>query len=279
MGTAGVVALVTLWLTMPTLLPIAKESSIDRAVKAGRGPSFWWPASWRAEYTRRTSLFILEDIVFDVKVKVWNLDAVPSPVLDVGFPVHASASSELPIEFEASRLAVVRAAPDFALIDQAGQPFHFSKLDGKVRLVSFIFTTCNGTCPATTHRLAQVRQELKSRGLLDGDGVHFVSITLDPERDTPEALVQFRKLYDIDSADWNFLTGPPADVHKVIDAWGMWVRPAANGQLDHPSRIFLVDSQSRVREIYNLSFLKTGWVADDVKLLLDESTSSKVDAR
>jgi hypothetical protein len=50
----------------------------------------------------------------------------------------------------------------------------------------------------------------------------------------------------------------------------MWARPAANGQLDHPSRIFLVDRQSRVREIYNLNFWKTAWVLEDIKLLLSE---------
>ena len=51
----------------------------------------------------------------------------------------------------------------------------------------------------------------------------------------------------------------------------MWAQPAANGQLDHPSRIFLVDAQGRVREIYNLSFLKAAWVVEDIELLLQEA--------
>jgi protein SCO1/2 len=50
----------------------------------------------------------------------------------------------------------------------------------------------------------------------------------------------------------------------------MWAKPAANGQLDHPSRIFLVDPQYRIREIYNLNFLKPKWVVQDVELLLKE---------
>ena len=54
----------------------------------------------------------------------------------------------------------------------------------------------------------------------------------------------------------------------------MWVRPAANGQLDHPSRIFLVDPRGRIREIYNLNFLKPAWVVEDVELLLQEKRSS-----
>src|SRR5262249_18719425 len=103
------------------------------------------------------------------------------------------------------------------------------------------------------------------------DSVRFLSITLDPGRDTPEALRNYMRLYDVDPANWNFLTGPREQVEKTIAAWGMWARPAANGQLDHPSRIFLVDRRGRMREIYNLNFLKTPWVAEDVALLLRES--------
>jgi protein SCO1/2 len=169
-----------------------------------------------------------------------------------------------------SRLAVIQKAPEFALTDQSGATLRRADLRGKVWLVSFVFTTCNGSCPATTHRMGQVQQELKARGLLKGDDVRLVSITLDPARDTPEVLRNYMRLYDAEPASWSFLTGPPDEVAKVIAAWGMWASPAANGQLDHPSRIFLVDRRGQVREIYNLSFLKAAWVADDVALLLGE---------
>jgi hypothetical protein len=59
-------------------------------------------------------------------------------------------------------------------------------------------------------------------------------------------------------------------VGKTIADWGMWVRPTANGQLDHPSRVFLVDQEGQIREIYNLDYLKAAWVCDDIRLLLDE---------
>jgi protein SCO1/2 len=169
-----------------------------------------------------------------------------------------------------SRLAVITEVPDFSLTTQAGTPYRKADLKGKVALVSFIFTTCNGSCPATTHRMAQVQEMLKARSL-DKDGrVRLVSITLDPTRDTPEVLRNYMRLYDADPAGWTFLTGPADQVEKTVAAWGMWARPAANGQLDHPSRIFLVDRAGRIREIYNLSFLKATWVADDIELLLQE---------
>jgi protein SCO1/2 len=168
------------------------------------------------------------------------------------------------------RLAVIRAAPDFTLTTQDGKPLRLADLRGKVVLVSFVFTTCNGTCPATTHRMAQAADRLKAEGLFKGDAVRLLTITLDPERDTPAALRRYRELYDIDPAHWDFLTGEPAEVRKVHAAWGMWARPAANGQLDHPSRVFLLDRRGRVREIYSLEFFKPAWVLEDVRLLLGE---------
>jgi protein SCO1 len=169
-----------------------------------------------------------------------------------------------------SRLAVIQNAADFALTTQDEKPLRLTDLKGKVLLVSFVFTTCNGSCPATTHRMGQVQAELKKRDLLKGDRVRLLSITLDPARDTPEVLRRYMGLYDADPASWSFLTGPADDVNKVITAWGMWVKPAANGQLDHPSRVFLVDRQGQVREIYNLSFLKAAWVVEDIEALLSQ---------
>src|SRR5207253_1081644 len=122
----------------------------------------------------------------------------------------------------ASRLAVIRPAPDFNLTTQADKPLARADLKGKVLLVSFIFTTCNGSCPATTHRMSQVQQALQERGLTKAGRVHLLSITLDPTRDTPEVLRGYMRLYDADPASWTFLTGTPERVAKVVAAWGMW---------------------------------------------------------
>jgi protein SCO1/2 len=173
-----------------------------------------------------------------------------------------------------SRLAVIQKAPVFSLTDQDGKAVRSADLKGKVLLVSFIFTTCNGTCPATTHRMEKVQEALRKKGLLADDRVRLLSITLDPARDTPPVLRRYMQLYDVDRASWSFLTGPKDQVARTIAAWGMWVKPAANGQLDHPSRIFLVDSRGRAREIYDLSFLKPAWVVEDVELLLREAKSA-----
>jgi protein SCO1/2 len=171
---------------------------------------------------------------------------------------------------EPSRLAVIQPAPDFSLTTQDGGTLKLSDLKGKVCLVSFIFTTCNGSCPATTHRMGQVQTALEKAGLTRDDRVRLLSITLDPARDTPAVLRKYAELYDLDLANWTFLSGDKERVNKVVSAWGMWAKPAANGQLDHPSRVFLIDKKGRIREIYNLSFFKAAWVREDVELLLKE---------
>jgi protein SCO1/2 len=169
-----------------------------------------------------------------------------------------------------SRLADLGPAADFALESSDGRKVTLKQFRGKAVFVSFIFTTCNGSCPATTHRLAKV-QEALARGPGLKDKVQLISITLDPERDTPGRLREYMHLYEIDPANWCFLTGPKDAVNRTIADWGMWARPAANGQLDHPSRVFLVDPRGRLREIYNLDFLRAPWAVEDAQLLLQEA--------
>lgn len=172
----------------------------------------------------------------------------------------------------ASRLASIRPAPDFALTDQDDKPVTLREQRGKVVLVGFVFTTCSGTCPATTHRMARVFHELEKKGDLKGK-VQFLSVTLDPERDKPEVLRNYRKLYDIEGPAWSFLTGSEAEINKVLPAWDMWAKRTSSGQLDHPSRVFLIDVKGNVREIYNLEFLRPAWVLEDIADLVKEAGS------
>jgi protein SCO1/2 len=180
---------------------------------------------------------------------------------------------------DAAHMAVIRPAPAFTLTTQDGKLLRLSNLRGKVLLVSFIFTTCSGSCPATTARMNSVAQALQRKGLFKGDAVRLLSITLDPKRDNPAALRRYARLFDVDTKHWTFLTGAPAQVDKVISAWGMWVKAAPLGQLDHPSRIFLVDKRGRIREIYNLEYFKAKWVLADVQALLKQPARKKTASR
>ena len=167
-----------------------------------------------------------------------------------------------------SPLADIGPAPRTALGDSAGKPFELASLEGKVVLVSFVYTTCTGVCPGTTQAMVRVRTALKEANLW-GNSVAFVSITLDPARDTPEVLRQYARSFRAEDPAWHFLTGLPEEVRSVIAGWGMWVKTLPSGTLDHPSRIFLVDPRGHQREIYNLEFLTPQAVLQDVRGLLD----------
>lgn len=166
-----------------------------------------------------------------------------------------------------SRLANIGPAPTTVLVDSAAKPFDLASLKGKVVLVSFVYTTCNGVCPATTSSLTRIQKTLE-RAKLWGNSVEFVSITLDPKRDTPEVLNRYAQHFGADTARWHFLTGTASDVESVLAAWGMWAKIGSTGVLDHPSRIFLLDPKGHQREIYNLEFLTAESVLQDVRGLL-----------
>lgn len=168
-----------------------------------------------------------------------------------------------------SNLADIGPAPAASLTDAAGKPFRLEALRGKAVVVSFVYTTCNGSCPATTFNLVRAQRSLREAGLWGGR-VEFVSITLDPARDTPGALAAYARNFGADPAAWHFLTGPPDRVAEVIAGWGMWARVNRQGVLDHPSRVFLVDPRGRQREIYNLEFLTPASLLQDVRAVLAE---------
>jgi protein SCO1/2 len=169
----------------------------------------------------------------------------------------------------ASPLADIGPAPRTVLIDENSKSFDLASRMGKVVLVSFVYTTCTGVCPGTTQAIVRIQNTLKDAKLW-GRSVEFVSITLDPRRDTPEVLRQYAWLFRADPAAWHFLTGPPDQVQSVITAWGMWVKTLPTGALDHPSRIFLLDPQGHQREIYSLEFLKPADVLQDIRGLLSD---------
>jgi protein SCO1/2 len=145
------------------------------------------------------------------------------------------------------RLPTIGAAPDFALTSQDGAAVTLQSLRGKVVAVSFIYTWCPDVCPMLTDKLARVQDEL---GADFGTKVAFVSITVDPERDTPEVLKGYAAAFDADLAGWSFLTGEPAAIRDVAHRYGVVMRAAADGQVDHTLLTTLVDRQGIMRVQY-----------------------------
>ena len=115
------------------------------------------------------------------------------------------------------RLPRIGPAPEFTLTDQDGRRVALKELRGKVLAVTFIFASCADTCPLLTAKLAAVQDRL---GAAFGPDVRFVSITVDPERDTPEVLKRYAQAHRANSAGWSFLTGTPAML--ALLTWSIW---------------------------------------------------------
>jgi len=111
------------------------------------------------------------------------------------------------------------AVPDVDLIDRSGTPVALrALLEGDQAVaVNFIFTTCTTICPVMTATFAQMRKELGP----EADRIRLVSITIDPEHDTPVVLAGYAKRFGA-SQDWRFLTGKPSDVKRVLRIFDAW---------------------------------------------------------
>ena len=107
------------------------------------------------------------------------------------------------------------------LINQDGETVRFfdDVLKDKVVVVNFIFTNCDGACPLMTHKLSLVRDRMEGQ---IGDTVEFVSLSIDPGRDTPAAMKGFARSHHADHDGWTFLTGKPENLDYIIKRLGQY---------------------------------------------------------
>lgn len=166
------------------------------------------------------------------------------------------------------RLPTIGAAPDFTLTSQGGVPVSLREFRGKVVVIAFIFTSCTDICPMLTDNMARVKDAL---GPVFGSQINFVSITVDPERDTPEVLKQYAQNFNADVKGWVFLTGDPAIVHEIGRKYGVIAMKTANGDVDHTLLTSLVDRNGSLRVQYIGANFDLEEFRRDLLSLLDES--------
>lgn len=138
-------------------------------------------------------------------------------------------------------------APPFSLTSQAGETVSLEDLRGKTVLLDFIYTHCPGPCPILTSTHVRVQRTLPE-GVREK--VRFVSISLDPERDTPEALREYAEARGADLSDWSFLTGSPEEVDEVLRAYGAGGTPGEDGEIIHVVVTYLIDPQGHIAKRY-----------------------------
>jgi protein SCO1/2 len=175
---------------------------------------------------------------------VWAVVILCAALL-IGVAATVFRHSELKSPEDSPILATV---PDFHFTTQDGKPLSRADLLGKVWVVDFIFTRCPGPCPMMTSKLAEVSRELSK-----ADDVRLVSISIDPEHDTPEVLREYASRYQADLKHWIFLTGPKEDIDKFTKQGMLQVlaRDPA-GVPTHSTRFLLIDREGRLRKLRHL---------------------------
>jgi protein SCO1/2 len=138
-------------------------------------------------------------------------------------------------------------APDFALTDQDGRAVKLSDWRGRAVFLDFVFTRCPGPCPIQTARMVEVQKKLPPELM---ELARFASVSLDPAYDSPERLREYAEKHGASLENWSFLTGDPAVVQTVLDAYRIGTIRKPDGGIDHVVATFLVSPDGHVARRY-----------------------------
>lgn len=154
---------------------------------------------------------------------------------------------------------------NFSLTDQSNHAFEFGELRGKIVLVDFAYTTCPDVCPLLTAAMAAVQRGLKPG---ERDKVHLLTVTTDPEVDSPAVLAAYAKRYGADFSNWSFLTGRERSLAKVWKTFGVGVKRIARGLVNHTPLTAVVDAEGVMRFGYYGTAPDSKTVLKDMRSLL-----------
>jgi protein SCO1 len=171
----------------------------------------------------------------------------------------------------------IQASPDAMLLDSSARTTRLARhTTGKITLLTFFYTYCVDPwgCPFAYQTLTHLRERLLAEPSLAAR-VRFVSVSLDPTNDTPEALHRYGERFSGDTRlEWNFLTGRSVrELLPVLDSFGqdVSVNTDARGRptrvINHMLKLFLIDRSGTVREIYSLAFVQPQVMLNDIRTL------------
>ena len=172
-------------------------------------------------------------------------------------------------------LSVKRSISDqeFSLLDHNNQEVVFpDDYLGNILLVGYVYTHCPDICPAITYNMRDVQQLVD-----DSSDLTLISISFDPERDSPSVLRDYAANYRLDTDSWSLLTGEKEEVENVLDLLEISTlktptRFLEDGKaiyfIDHTDRVTLIDREGNIRKQYIGSEFKTEEVAEDIRKLI-----------
>jgi protein SCO1/2 len=165
-------------------------------------------------------------------------------------------------------LPTIGPAPAFTLTAQDERRLSLADLRGKAVVLTFIYTTCADTCPLLTAKMAGLQNRL---GADFGRRVFFVSVTVDPERDTPGVLKGYGVAHGARFDGWAFLTGTPAEIREVAKRYGVYAKKTARGDIDHTFLTSVIDPRGFLRVQYVGVRFEPTELLNDVRSVLAEA--------
>lgn len=147
------------------------------------------------------------------------------------------------ISYFKKSLFTVMKVPNFQLIDQNNKKISKQDMLGKVYLVEFFYSRCPTICPIMNKNMKYIQDQINSPDF------GIISISIDPENDTPEVLQNHAKMVGATSANWHFLTGNRAYIGELADQFSIYVgdKDDEAESLNHSGMIALVDKEGNIR--------------------------------
>jgi protein SCO1/2 len=168
------------------------------------------------------------------------------------------------------------------LTNQLGKQVSLDELKGRIIIADFFFTRCPSICPALTINMKGLQDALKmkdSRKRIDSAFIQFLSFSVDPERDSAEALKKYADKYGVNHDTWWLLTGPKKDIYEFALnelKLGLQDGGTVDSNFIHTGKFILLDKQRVVRGYYDgLDTNSLSKLVEDVTLLLLEKDKKK----
>ncbi|MDP1994047.1 MAG: SCO family protein, partial [Ignavibacteria bacterium] len=127
--------------------------------------------------------------------------------------------------------------------DQNNKQVHLGKYQGKKVVLAMFFASCTYACPIILNDMQKIEKSLPNEKLAK---TQFVFLSIDPERDTPEKLLQYAKRKNLDLNRWSFLTGKNDDILEIAALLGFKFRKEANGDFSHTNMITLLNEKGEI---------------------------------
>ncbi len=148
--------------------------------------------------------------------------------------LHKLAGHEVPVYGQ---------APKFSLQLADGEEFSKQNLKNRISLLNFFFTSCPSVCPAISGEVSSLHKQFSSNPQLQ-----FISVSIDPERDSPQALQAYSAKFGADPQRWHFLRGEMSEVNGLLE--GLKLSSGESAEM-HTTRLVLLDKLARVRGYYD----------------------------